>query len=103
MNRLQRAEGRGFALPITPDSPEFRVEWRERTHFSRLSALDHRRLRRKQTRQSTQVDRQHGQREYVADLVPAAQLDLPDRAAVLFAITKQGLDHLAHHLADGVH
>ncbi len=93
---------RDFAGPITPNLRRFRFASPLPTHLSRLAASGSGRLYRKQVWQSAQIDRQHGQREHIAHLLQTAQLDLPDGAAVLFAIAKQRLDHLAYHLADGV-
>ena len=98
-------QGVGFAAVsrlLALDSPQFHLESGKRTHLSRLSTPRHGALRRQQTGQAAQIDREHRQREHVADLAATAQLDLPNGAAVLFAVAKQRFDHLANHLASGV-
>src|SRR5215470_7145854 len=102
MEQRQRAGSRGFAPLLASDSAPFRVESRKRRHLSRLSAPSHGRLRRQQAGHAAQIDREHGQCEHIADLIATAQLDLPDCAAVLFAIAKERLDHLANDLAERV-
>lgn len=99
---MRRARDRGFAVPLALDSPELRVESRKRTLLSRLSAPGRGRLCGEQARQPAQIGRQHRQREYMAHPGQSAKLDLADGAAVLFAITKQGLDHLPNDLAHGI-
>src|SRR5881398_3020292 len=90
-NRLRAGGSRACASPLVPDSRQLPFESRKRTRLSCLSAPHHGGLRGQQARQTAQIDRQHRQREYVADLKPAAQLHLPYRAAVLFAIAEQRL------------
>src|SRR6516165_9870607 len=102
MEQRQRAGSHGFVPLLASDSAPFRVESRKRRQLSRLSAPSRGRLRRQQAGQAAQIDREHGQREHIADLLATAQLDLPDRAAVLLAVAKQRLDHLANDLAERV-
>src|SRR6266542_5213841 len=101
-NRLQGAGFRACASLLASDLRQLQFQSRKRTYLSCLSAPHHGGLRRQQARQTAQIDRQHRQREYVADLKPTTQLHLPYRAAVLFAIAEQRLDHLANDLAGGV-
>src|SRR5213078_3159060 len=75
MKRRQRIESRALVPSLASDSPQFWFQSRRRTHLSRLSTAGHHGPRRQQTRQATQIDGEHSQREYVAHLGAAAQLD----------------------------
>src|SRR5436309_15050959 len=102
MNRRQRIESRALVPSLASDSPQFWFQSRRRTHLSRLSTAGHHGPRRQQTRQATQIDGEHSQREYVAHRGAAAQLDLANRTAVLLAVAKQRFDHLANDLTHRV-
>ena len=88
--------------PLSPDLPETAGKPGKRAHLSCLSGSRQVSLQCKQLRQTAQIDRQHRQRKHISHFRQAAQLDLPDGAAVLLAVTEQGLDHLADDLADSV-
>src|ERR1019366_9889548 len=93
MKQLGRTKYRWLAPPLSRDLAEFPGATRKRAHLSRLSGPRHDRLSCEEFGQTAQVNRQHRQRERIADLGLAAQLDLADRRAMLLAIAKQGLDH----------
>jgi len=99
---MQEAGYAAVSRPLAFDSPRFHLESGKRTHLSRLFTPRHGAVRRKQTGQATQINREHRQREHVADLAATTQLHLADRAAVLLAIAEQRLDHLADDLAGEV-
>src|SRR6266513_6327256 len=101
-NRMQGAGSAAVSRLLEPDSPQFHLESGKRTPLSCLSIPRHGARRRKQTGQAPQIDREHRQREHVADLAATTQLYLADRAAVLLAIAEQRLDHLADDLAGEV-
>src|SRR5260370_22291968 len=98
MKQLRRTKYRWLARPLSDDWPEFPGATRKRAHLSRLSGPRHDRLSCEEFGQTAQVNRQHRQRERIADLGLAAQLDLADRRAMLLTLAKQGLDHLPNHL-----
>src|SRR5439155_1041902 len=102
MKRRQRIESRALVPSLASNSLQFWFRSRRRTHLSRLSTAGHHGPRRQQTRQATQIDGEHSQREYVAHLGAAAQLDLANRTAVLLAVAKQRFDHLANDLTHRV-
>src|SRR5205823_2400816 len=101
-NRMQETGFAAVSRLFASDSPQFHRESAKRTHLSRLSTPRHGAVRRKQTGQAAQIDREHRQREHVADLTATTQLHLANRAAVLLAIAEQRLDHLADDLAGEV-
>src|SRR6266536_35408 len=102
INRRQRVGSRGCAPLLASDSPQLRIESRKRRHPSRLSTSSYGRRHGQQAWQAAQVYREHGQREHIADFAATTQLDLADGAAVLLAVAKQSLDHLANDLAECV-
>src|SRR5881227_36783 len=101
-NRMQEAGFAAVSRLLAFDSPQFHLESGKRTHLSRLSTPRHGAVRRQQTGQAAQIDREHRQREHVANLATTTQLHLADRAAVLLAIAEQRLNHLADDLAGEV-
>lgn len=67
-------------------SLELRGEMRKQAHLSCLSSPGKTRAHCEQRGHASQIDRQHGKREHIGNFFHAAQFDLTNHTAMLFAV-----------------
>jgi len=85
---LNEGPASGLALPLSRFSAELHGETQNQANLSCLSRTGKAGAHREQRRQATQIGGHHGEGEHIGDLILATQLDLANRAAMLFAVAE---------------